>query len=89
MLHANIRYANDHDFSVEYKACEETAYGKYFTHDGYLFPERRKSKLLPQGDGPFEVLERINDDAYKLDLLGEYNVSATFNVSDLSPFLCR
>lgn len=50
------------------------------------FPERRKSKLLSLGDGPFHVLERINDNAYKLDLPGEYNVSATFNVSDLSPF---
>ena len=29
---------------------------------------------------------RINDNAYKLDLPGEYNISATFNVSDLSPF---
>ena len=42
--------------------------------------------MLPRGDGPFQVLERINDNAYKLDLPGEYNVSATFNVSDLSPF---
>ena len=50
------------------------------------FPEQRKSKLLPRGDGPFQVLERINDNAYKLDFPGEYNVSATFNVSDLSPF---
>lgn len=50
------------------------------------FPEQRKSKLLPRGDGPFQVVERINDNAYKLDLRGEYNVSATFNVSDLSPF---
>ncbi|KAH9724612.1 Endonuclease [Citrus sinensis] len=49
-------------------------------------PEQRKSKLLPRGDGPFQVLERINDNSYKLDLPGEYNVSATFNVSDLSPF---
>ena len=49
------------------------------------FPTQRKSKLLPRGDGPFQVLERINDNAYKLDLPGEYNVSATFNVSDLSP----
>ena len=50
------------------------------------FPTQRKSKLLPRGDGPFQVLERINDNAYKLDLPGEYNVSTTFNVSDLSPF---
>ena len=47
---------------------------------------QRRSKLLPRGDGPFQVLERINDNAYKLDLPGEYNVSATFNVTDLSPF---
>ena len=32
------------------------------------------------------MLERINDNAYKIDLPGEYNVSSTFNVSDLSLF---
>ena len=36
--------------------------------------------------GPFQILEKINDNAYKVDLPGEYKVSATFNVSDLSPF---
>ncbi|XP_016191799.1 uncharacterized protein LOC107632644 [Arachis ipaensis] len=50
------------------------------------FPTQRKSKLDARGDGPFQVLEKINNNAYKIDLLGEYNVSATFNVSDLSPF---
>ena len=50
------------------------------------FPTRRQTKLRTRGDGPFQVIERINDNAYKLDLPGEYNVSATFNVSDLSPF---
>lgn len=50
------------------------------------FPAKRCSKLLPRGDGAFQVLERINDNAYKLDLPGEYNVSTTFNVNDLSPF---
>ena len=50
------------------------------------FPQARKNKLSPRGDGPFQVLERIGDNAYKLDLPGEYQVSATFNVSDLSPF---
>ena len=50
------------------------------------FPAQRKSKLAPRGDGPFQALERINDNAYKIDLPGEYSVSATFNVADLSPF---
>ncbi|KAI3472896.1 hypothetical protein Pfo_030916 [Paulownia fortunei] len=50
------------------------------------FPEHRRSKLLPRGDGSFQVVECINDNAYKLELPGEYGVSASFNVSDLSPF---
>ena len=50
------------------------------------FPARRRSKLHPRGDGLFQVIERINDNAYKLDLPGEYNISATFNVSDLFLF---
>ena len=50
------------------------------------FPARKRSKLHPRRDSPFQVLERINDNAYKLDLPGEYNISAIFNVSDLSPF---
>ena len=32
------------------------------------------------------MLQCINDNAYKLDLPGEYGVSASFNVSNLSPF---
>ena len=50
------------------------------------FPVQRRSKLLPRRNGPFQVVAQINNNAYKLDLPGEYNVSATFNVSDLSPF---
>ncbi|XP_062217663.1 uncharacterized protein LOC133917845 [Phragmites australis] len=52
------------------------------------FPQQRKSKLSPRGDGPFKVLAKINDNAYKLELPSEYsNVSATFNVKDLLPFV--
>ena len=50
------------------------------------FPAQRRSKFLPRGDGPFQVLERINNNTYKLDFPDEYTVSATFNVTDLSPF---
>jgi len=34
------------------------------------FPAHRKSKLQPRGDGSFQILEKINDNAYKVDLLG-------------------
>jgi len=34
----------------------------------------------------FQVLKRIKDNAYKMDLLSEYCFSATFNVFDLSLF---
>jgi len=51
-----------------------------------LFPQQRKSKLLPRGDGPFRVLDKIKDNAYKMDLPASYGVSNSFNVVDLSPF---
>ena len=50
------------------------------------FPAHRRSKLHPRGDGPFQVLARINDNVYKLNLPSEYNISATFNISNPSPF---
>jgi hypothetical protein len=50
------------------------------------FPVKRRSKLLPRADGPFKVLQRIGENAYKIELPGEYGVSATFNVSDLAPY---
>ena len=35
------------------------------------FPDLRKTKLMPCVDGPFKVLEKINDNAYKLELLAD------------------
>lgn len=42
--------------------------------------------MHPREERPFQIFEKINDNAYKVDLPCEYNVSATFNVSDLSPY---
>jgi len=41
---------------------------------------------MPRSDGPFEILEKVGPNAYKVDLPGEYGVSASFNVADLSPY---
>jgi len=51
------------------------------------FPALRKSKLMPRADGPFRVLQRINENAYKLDLPVDFGVSPTFNIADLKPYL--
>jgi hypothetical protein len=51
------------------------------------FPDLRKSKLMSRADGPFKILEKINDNAYKLELPLEFGVSPTFNISDLRPYL--
>ena len=42
---------------------------------------------MPRADGPFEILERLNDNAYKVDLPGDYEVSPAFNIAGLSPYL--
>ena len=79
----------------KYYAAKENKYRKQVTFEpGDLvwihlrkdrFPEKRKSKLMPRGDGPFKVLAKINDNAYKIKLPEDYAVSPTFNVADLSP----
>ena len=50
------------------------------------FPNQRKSKLSPRGDGPFQVLKKINNKAYQIDLPEENEVHTSFNVMDLTPF---
>jgi hypothetical protein len=51
------------------------------------FPNLRKSKLMFCTDGPFMILEKINDNAYQLELPLEFGVSPTFNILDLQPYL--
>ena len=39
------------------------------------FPELRKSKLMPRAAGRYKIIEKINDNAYKLELPSEFGVS--------------
>ena len=39
---------------------------------------------MAHGDGPFKVLEQIRENAYKLKLLVDMNVSVTFNGDNLA-----
>jgi hypothetical protein len=51
------------------------------------FPELQKSKLMSLAVGPFKVLEKINDNTYRLELYVDFEVRPTFNISDLRPYL--
>jgi hypothetical protein len=51
------------------------------------FPEMRKSKLMPRATGPYKIIEKINDNAYKLELPPEFGVGPIFNIADLTPYL--
>ena len=42
---------------------------------------------MPRAAGPYKILEKINDNAYKLELPPEFRVSPTFNIADLKPYL--
>jgi hypothetical protein len=50
------------------------------------FHEQRISKLMYRGDGHFQIIKMINDNAYKVDLPGKNVVNATFNIYNLSLF---
>ncbi|PKI48453.1 hypothetical protein CRG98_031158 [Punica granatum] len=50
------------------------------------FPQGCFGKLKPRADGPFRILKRVGENAYKVELPRDYGVSATFNVSDLLPY---
>jgi hypothetical protein len=57
----------------------------HLTKDHFL--ELRKSKLMPRADGPFKIHEKVNENAYKLELPPKFEVSCTFNIADLKPFM--
>jgi hypothetical protein len=41
---------------------------------------------MSRAAGPFKILGKINDNAYKFELPLEFGVSPTFNISDLRPY---
>ncbi|XP_054789368.1 uncharacterized protein LOC129294927 [Prosopis cineraria] len=52
--------------------------------DGQTEPN---AKLSLRADSLFKIVQKINNNAYKVELPGSYGVSATFNVVDLSLYI--
>lgn len=46
------------------------------------FSTPRWSKLMPREDKPFQIIEKINDNTYKVEFMCDYGAIATFNVGD-------
>uniref|UniRef100_A0A2N9J0J0 RNA-directed DNA polymerase n=1 Tax=Fagus sylvatica TaxID=28930 RepID=A0A2N9J0J0_FAGSY len=67
-------YADDADFSNVYKACDKTAFGKFYKHDGYLFKE---SKLCVPSCSMRELLVR---EAHGGGLMGHFGVKKTLDI---------
>ena len=42
---------------------------------------------MSREDKPFKIIERIGDNAYKIQLLGDLVVSATFNICNPSSYM--
>jgi hypothetical protein len=86
----NIEKMNDKYRIAASKGCKEVKLEPGDLVWLYLrkerFPELRKSKLMSRAAGSFKILAKINDNAYKLELPPEFEVSPTFNISDLRPY---
>jgi hypothetical protein len=67
-------YADDADFSNVYKACDKTAFGKFYKHDGYLFKE---SKLCVPSCSMRELLVR---EAHGGGLMGHFGVKKILDI---------
>nr|GFA59291.1 RNA-directed DNA polymerase [Tanacetum cinerariifolium] len=93
-LHAQVREQNiKHNLQYQTRANKHRKHVLFEEGDLVLihlrrarFPQGRFGKLHPRADGPFRILKKINDNAYKVELPGHYGVSDTFNVVDLSPY---
>ena len=42
---------------------------------------------MARGDGPYKIVQRVGDNAYKVELSSNINKITTFNVRDLTPYI--
>jgi len=42
---------------------------------------------MARGDDPYKIIQSVGDKAYKIELLGDMNISSTFNLETSFPTL--
>jgi len=51
------------------------------------FHSKRKNKIMARGNGPYKVVQKVRENAFKIKLPKDMHISATCNVGDLTPYL--
>lgn len=64
-------YANDHDFSTIFEACQEAPFRKFYSHEGYLFKEHKL--CVPQ----CSMRELLTTEAHRGGLMRHFEVFKT------------
>ena len=44
---------------------------------------------MPRAISPFQIIQKLENNEYKVDLPEKYNISNTFNIGDLKPYIAR
>lgn len=65
-----------------------------FKEEDFVWIKLRKERfsqglfgnLKPHVDGPFQIVKKINENVFHIKFSRDSNVSATFNMADLTPF---
>jgi hypothetical protein len=77
------RRANRHRSDVSYKVDDLV----YINSANYQLKGVGKEKLKPKFVGPYKIIKKINDVAFKLKLPGTLKIHPVFHVSQFKPFV--
>jgi len=42
---------------------------------------------MTRGDDPYKIVQKVGDNADKIELTGDMNILTAFNVGDLTPYI--
>jgi hypothetical protein len=85
LCRALIKYANQHRRDLEFEIGDKVLVNAYHINNP-VDKERPTRKLTPKYLGPYEVIEKISQVAYKLKLPSNIKVHPVIHISALKPY---